>query len=261
MPPFVTIPRSYAEDYRERRITKPERQMLEWLRQLGNPYGIAVVDLESLAADCLSAGSKKNYANKLLLSLKRKRYIYYDERRGGRGSFQVHLDLWPLPRKRNERDSKVKRITAHAIVKRVVRTVGDCSTPAQSEADPELENKSQKLEQVKSEISARFKSRPASVPVRGSYTDTHKETYTNISRGFSREKFRPQSFEEEECVAIADSLGENTLENLIFLLQEHGINLLKKALTRSQQQVGFYDVKRRMAVFQESLRALLTEKS
>ena len=73
---FITIPRFIASDYRNGKISRNERQMLEWIRQLTNPYGIAFVDLQSLTADCFDRGVSVNYANKTLLSLKKKRYLH-----------------------------------------------------------------------------------------------------------------------------------------------------------------------------------------
>ena len=96
---YVILPRSIAKDYRDGRLTIAERNLYFWLRISGNPYGIAHVDMDNLAKESFNSSVDKSYINKLLLSLKSKRYVWYKERKGRRGSFELHMGDWILPSK------------------------------------------------------------------------------------------------------------------------------------------------------------------
>jgi hypothetical protein len=104
---FIIIPRSVLGDYQKGLITIVERNLLCWLRLNGNPYGIASINLEVLAKETFNRQVDKSYINRLLLSLKSKGYIWYLERKGRRGSFEVYLDNWPRP------DKSIQHLDGH----------------------------------------------------------------------------------------------------------------------------------------------------
>lgn len=268
---FITIPKEYASDYRERRITKPERQMLEWLRQLANPYGIAVVDLGSLANDCLSRGVDKNYANKVLLSLKRKRYIYYEERSGRRGSFEVHQDWWPLPNKGKTGLPAIRRITGLFGGKDTVRGDGATDTLDTSEVHTEVDEQKQRSDDVKDAIDALDNVFSIEPSFRGSYTDTDKEKENETNRplapfnknakkrNLSVDTFRPQSDEEEELRAIAIELDETDMAFLLGTKTKHGLVVINRVLDHCRSSGALTNAENKAALFNSILQRFVTE--
>lgn len=93
---FVLFERSLLRNFRDGEITRNEFITYCYIRLLCNPYGVALVSLENIKNDLLIGGSV-NYCNKILLSLKKKKYIHFDVRRGRRGSFNVLFGFWKLP--------------------------------------------------------------------------------------------------------------------------------------------------------------------
>jgi len=93
---FVAFPRKIKSDLLNGTLTRNEYLVYGYLRLSGNPYGVATTSLADIRADIFRNEIGTNYCNKILLSLKRKRYIYYKRRAGSRGSFEVELGDWIL---------------------------------------------------------------------------------------------------------------------------------------------------------------------
>src|SRR3989344_9289468 len=129
---FITVSRSILSDLRNGKLTKPEFDALLMLRMQGNPYGIAPVSHEGLAADLRI---NKNNATKLMLALKGKKYIHYDARPGRRGSFEVHLDEWPTPHKNSEGKMVIKRLENYILI----NSMGTASTTEQVTQQAEVQ--------------------------------------------------------------------------------------------------------------------------
>jgi len=271
---FITIPKEYASDYRNRLISKQEREMLVWLRMLASPYGIAVADLDSLANDCFSKGAGKNYANKILLSLKRKRYIYYEERSGRRGSFEIHLDHWPLPRKVKTDPLVVKRLDKLFGDGGVVRGDGDTDTLDTSEVHTEVDEQKQRSDDIKDAIDALGNTFSIKPSFRGSYTDTEKEKENETTRSepfkkgrnaenprkrgnLSVETFFPTSDEEERLLEIARNLGEPDMRFLLGSKEKHGMVMIERALKECNYSAGFEHAENKGAFFNSVLQKLV----
>ncbi|MBP6860147.1 MAG: hypothetical protein KBC38_01125 [Candidatus Pacebacteria bacterium] len=265
---FITIPRSYADDYRERRISKPERQMLEWLRQLGNPYSMAIVDLTSLAEDSLPQGATANYANKILLSLKCKKYIYYRPRAGCRGSFQVYLDWWPAIGKDNNGRPRPPRRITHYFEAEQVRGESTPETVTTAEAIPELESGSQRSKSLDGGLYALQKNHSITETFRAPNTDTYTKKKIDIraidspkrSRNLSVERFLPETSEEERCWEIAQELGETKMDFLIGSVHKYGIDVIEEALERFRASSAFEEVENPAAYFNSVLQNLVRER-
>lgn len=99
MKDFVIFPRQVIRDYRDGKLSPTEFFMYCYIRLLGNPYGVSSISLENLRSDVLRGKGSNNYVNKILLSLKGKKYIHFSPRTGRRGSFTVQLGNWKLPNK------------------------------------------------------------------------------------------------------------------------------------------------------------------
>jgi hypothetical protein len=91
---FTINPRQIFYDYNNGLITTAERTLLLWMRLQGTPYGFAHFNMKALAEDTFTKTVDPSYINRLLGSLRSKGYIYYKDRKGCRGSFQVHFDYW-----------------------------------------------------------------------------------------------------------------------------------------------------------------------
>lgn len=94
---WVVFPRKIASYYRDGTLNHSEWMIYCWLRLNANPYGIATATLSGISEDMFGSEKKKNNANKILLSLKNKRFIYYQTRRGSRGSFEIRFPDFILP--------------------------------------------------------------------------------------------------------------------------------------------------------------------
>lgn len=92
---FVFLPRYLKDMVFDKEITTQEFQVLSWIRLLADPYGIATTSFDDLVND-LDLPSK-NRANAIILGLKKKGLLDYQDRAGKKGSFKIYLDFWSLP--------------------------------------------------------------------------------------------------------------------------------------------------------------------
>lgn len=234
---FVVIPRKVASDYRNRLINRQERDVYVWLRMISNPYGIASVDLNGLAEDCFGRNVSVNFANKILLALKSKRYIYYEVRSGRRGSFEVHLGDWPLPRKDKSDKLRIKSLDSYFSPTPSVTGSISAREPVQSEVSTQRTPQGQRLEGLKSGLGALHSRFKFSETVRATYNDTENETYNYDSRSGrdSLKKpilvsaFVPNSWEEQKCHEIARELGEERMNFLLGTLHKYNLPLIERA--------------------------------
>jgi hypothetical protein len=142
---YTTNPRQIWWNWEEGLISTPERNLLYVLRAQGNPYGFCSVDMGILARDAFNTSVDKNYINKLLLSLRSKRYIWYKNRKGRRGSFQVHLDLWLL------KEGNLKTLDKH-FEQDAVRGTDAVETTTQTEVGTDNPQGSQRINEIRSQI-------------------------------------------------------------------------------------------------------------
>ena len=91
---FTINPRQIFYDYNNGLISTAERTLLLWMRLQGTPYGFAHFNMKALAEDAFTKTVDPSYINRLLGSLRNKGYLYYKDRKGCKGSFQVHFDYW-----------------------------------------------------------------------------------------------------------------------------------------------------------------------
>lgn len=95
---FVIITRKIKSDILDEKLTKDEFALLMWIRVSATPYGVAVINLQSLREDLFKNKASVNHINKLMLNLKKEQYLFYKYRSGCRGSFEVHLPEFILPK-------------------------------------------------------------------------------------------------------------------------------------------------------------------
>lgn len=262
---FVIVPRKVASDYRNGLLSRSELFIYLWLRINANPYGIASISFENIADDVLGSSKKKNNANRLLLSLKEKRFIYYEQRAGRRGSFEVHFGDWPLPRENKSDSLKVKNLDKYFTDESEFRDEDNIYSPAITEEVVELDGENQRFESVKDDISQLVNAFSINQSFRGSYTDTEteKETETNRSRSIKNkiplENFTPSTHEEEQCLAIARKLGEENMSFMLGSLKKHGWHLIEKAWNECKDSKALQDANNPGAFFNSVLQRLVTD--
>ena len=234
---FVIIPRKIKNDYYEGKISRPERNLLTWLRVIGNPYGIAEVSLEGLANDTYNNSADKNYINKTLLSLKRKRYIWYQDRAGRRGSFEVHLDDWPM------KNGEIKILDCY-FEQAVGRGESKDKTTAMAEAKPENVSCNQNLGREKSIANKQNCDKLSSQSTRGCDNDTEidKDNETKSpcldESDLSLAKFRVDSYEKKICKEIALATGDRDVAFCYGTYKKHGLDVLIDAFEEFKNSDG-----------------------
>lgn len=254
---YVVVPREIATAYRQRLINRPERDVYLWMRVNANPYGIAIMTLEGIAEDVLGSSKKKNYANRILLSLKSKRWVYYEQRSGQRGSFEVHFGDWILPTRDEAGKNRIKTLDPlfeNAAKRKEKLVLSDPHSEDYAEADLQF----QRLEKPNvpdKQANNRHVANNENSTFRGSYNDTEHEnetetnhTFASSKRDFSLEGFKPKSYEEETCLAIARELREPDMCFIIGSLKKHGFLVIEKAYLKLKKAVekGGIDNPRRL---------------
>lgn len=229
---YVVTPRYIASDYRNGKITIPERNLWLWLRVCGSPYGIATVSMETLAKESFNKPVDKNYINKILLSLKSKRYVWYSDRSGRRGSFEVHMGDWILPSKH------IKTLDKY-FEDDTVRGENLMKSYGNTEVEIEVADFSQNFE-VKNTIAPTSKSLESiRALVRGYDNDKEKDknndkdSLASLSlkkEDYSFNKFREETYEAMRCKQIALAVGDKDVAYCIGIYRKYGMDVLEKAL-------------------------------
>lgn len=226
---YVILPRSVARDYRNGLLTIAERNLYFWLRISGNPHGIAHVDMDNLAKESFNNSVDKSYINKLLLSLKSKKYVWYKERKGRRGSFELHMGDWILPNK------KIKNLEQYFIQKSVLSRTRSESVE-QTDVGTNLDADSQRLEPEKRVMSKEERFKSIRETIRGCDTDKDIDNEKDIKSlqksvdDYNVDKFVPRNNEEEICLEIAKEIGDESVGYCLGIYKKHGLDLLERAI-------------------------------
>lgn len=231
---FVPFPRKILSALRNGEISKNEYLIYGYVRLSGNPYGVAATSLENIRNDIFLGKVSINYCNQLLLSLKSKRYIYYPDRSGHRGSFEVHLGDWILPTK------GIKTLDVF-FVDGGVRGLPVIQSVDESLDGQSLPSNNQRIDLDLGDILKDFSWPDDNNRVRAPYNDTDTENETDNNReDFSLKKrkkweliplssFTPNSHEESRCQEIGRELGDEHINGMLALLKEHGLERLETA--------------------------------
>lgn len=228
---FVIFPRKILQDLRNGELTPNECWVYCYIRLSGNPYGVTAINLRNIADDAFNGNVSTNYCNKLLLSLKQKRYVYYSERRGRRGSFEIQLGDWMLPNK------TVKSIE-HYFEQAGDRGGNTTESPIHSEVRPNLTPPSQTFEGLDLDFLNTFSPNETSGIVRTPYNDKEidKDKYvyrskTPFEKGglILTEGYEANSADEFRCWEIAKDVGEKHMNFTLAALRNHGLSILEKA--------------------------------
>lgn len=220
---FVRIYRDLIDDYHLRkRLTLDEFFILIWLSFRANPYnGIFNTSYAAISAE-LSGRYTVNKINKICLSLKKKRYVYFQSQQGCRSSFGIEIDKFPLPNKRFREIYKDD-------TQRKSRSSDRSIDSPDSEAEPELRSTTQKSGMCNHSYNTRSVMNPDTANCRSANKDkeNNKEKLANRrKRNFEIIEFQSQSADEDVCKEIATELEETNLEILITTLEDFGIECI-----------------------------------
>lgn len=258
---FVIFPRKIAFDLREGLITRDEFLIYAWLRLTANPYGKSVTSLSNLSDDLFGSGKTENYMNKLLLSLKSKRFIYYKKRSGRRGTFEVLLADFLTPTKAITNLDKY-------FEKDGVRGLGTGIGASESEVEQSLESPSQRLETINDDIWSTVSALSLNHKARGFNNDTDNDKNKEKNRrevvSFKREKnikteeFKPNSFEEQLCLRVALDLGEKKMNFILSILDRYGSPVIEKSWKTYELEVT-HSIDNKPAFFNTIVQRILRE--
>ena len=227
---FVPFPRKDLTDFRDGVITPNEYDFYMRLRHSANPYGITSINTGGLVAEFHDRKWSDNYITKLLLSLKKKSFIYYDSRAGRRGSFNIKFRDFYLP---SGIISTLDHVGKHGSVRG--EEAGQVST--QSEAEQTIPLVSKNSKEVKDSISALVQ-QFTSNKCRGSNNDTETDKEKEINRSNERRimkdilvmQFTPTSYEEQYCWEIAREIGEEKMDFLLGTYFKYGLSVIEEAV-------------------------------
>lgn len=232
LPSFITFPRSIVSDFRDGKLSRTEFIAYVWIRLNANPYAIAIVSLESVREDIfpkLKRASGKNFINKILLSLRTKNYIHFNDRRGQRGSFEVRFGDWKLP---NGAISTLDKATQLPITK-----VEERESKSKEEVKNNLSSPSQKFIEVRKEIAGRSFSFPGISQVRSPHNEHEhqnehykNDTLENASKGTLVSQFIPKTYEDERIKTFATELNEKYINPFQALYRQYGLPALEDAV-------------------------------
>ena len=146
---WVPFPRDILTSYKNGDLSRDEFFVYCYLRIQGNPYGICSTHLEAIRSDVFrKEGRKKtpskNYINKILLSLKSKRFLFYYDRTGRSGSFDVYFSGFRLS---NEKFTDIKHLFEEEYSNRKVYLLGGTNSEANTEVEEAIQ-RSDTLENI-----------------------------------------------------------------------------------------------------------------
>lgn len=232
---WVAFKRDIASMLRNREINRNEYVLYLHLRLNCNPYGICSTNINAIKSDIFS-NVTINYINKLLLSLKDKRLVWFARRQGSRSSFEVHFGDFILP------DKKIRTLDKY-FGNNLVRTNNISEEEEGSELDTEEIDFSQMFGDKKKDLTKGFSMDSATNQVRGDNndTDTHIDNdkiANQVRESESPNKFFPKSFQEERCKDFAIQLEEKDMRFILSAYRKHGLNFVERAYNQTMESKG-----------------------
>lgn len=232
LPPFVAVPRYIKEHLHGRKLTRSEFWLLLWIRLSANKFGVATVSIAGLRGDVfpyLKGRAGENTTTKHLTLLKRKKYIYYHGRQGSRGSFEVHMNDWPLGK------GKIK--TLDGLFNNTGKIKELATTEVQAEVSQNFEPQIQKLDEAKRQLAQGFSANKSPAPFRTPNTDTNTQTDTNTNNTLVKKSFQfvrvadfqPNNNDEQRCKEIAVAVNDEFINVWLKIMRQHGLPVLERA--------------------------------
>ena len=243
---YVKLPRSIKTALVDGYLSFEEYSVIVWLWINANPrMGKAHVSYAGLSKDFKEKYSK-NHINRLMLNLKRKKWIWFPGQQGRRSSFHVDIANYPLSNGGFvDLETRSKQKSG--------RSENDTDTQLLAEAPTEVSDVRQKLESDKNALVDRFSFGSEIPPGRSPKNDNENENKNNRSnRGRPVREFNPKSYEEQKCWEIAQSLGEKDMTFILSALKKYGLARIEEAY-RSVMEQPSDKIRRRGAYFNKLL--------
>ena len=242
---WVPLMRKIASDKRGGKLSTPEYRLYTWMLNNSNPQGISVVNLEALNMDVFDNTVEINSVNKWLISLKKKRYIYYEKRSGRRGSFEVKFG-----------NIMIKRGWVTSLDE-YFATDGNLDRTPAAEHTQSLVIEEQRLNSKKTVINYTQDKDLQSLRSRGLKKHTDNEKYKDRYRGekISINSYQPNSHETWRCREIAKEVGEKDMTYILSVNKKHGIDLLERAFV-DFKSVDSSAIKNKPAYFNKIIQGL-----
>ena len=224
--PYTTTPRSITDDVRSGKLSPSEWRVYQWLRCNADPFGKVSTSLMSVRNDIFDT-VHVNHINNLLLSLKKKRYLYYKERRGRRGSFNVYFGDWLTT------DRKIIQIDKYF----VKLDGGETMSNTDEEQEPKQTTPSlnQRFLEQKEALIKGFSNKSPRTENGSPYNDTYREREnesTLAKNDFKKirvSEYTANSYEENVCRELAIEVGEEFMNPLLSVLRKHGLGVIERA--------------------------------
>lgn len=239
--PFIPFPRYLIEHLRNRLITYRELELYVWMRLHTNMFGIAAISTYEIL-DNLPHFKSVDYITKRLRSLRKKKYIYYEDRQGCRGSFEVYFGNWLL------KGGVVKQLDKFFDIKEV-RSENAQKEKGESEVAPISDTQSPKSDNPKIATNTNDYRYETGVVVRSNKNDKeieNKEQRNNVvddcvpnnkkinESKILTSKFVPQNDAEARCREIALEIGDQYINFILSKLHHEycGIEVIEEAYKR-----------------------------
>mgnify|MGYP000861921424 CR=1 FL=1 len=243
---YVKLPRSIKTALVDGHLRFEEYALLVWLWLNANPrMGQAHVSYAGLSKDFKEKYSK-NMINRLMLNLKRKKWVWFAVQQGRRSSFHVDISNYPLSNG-GFVDLETRRQQKSG------RSESDTTEQTVAEAPAEVSEIRQKLESEKNALADRFSFTSENQNGRSSNNDNENENKNNRSTGRRPVKgFTPKSYEEQRCWEIAQELGEKDMTFILSALKKYGLTRIEEAY-RSVRDQPEHKIRKRGAYFNSLL--------
>lgn len=161
---WINFNRNILSKYWNKEINRNEYFLYLHLRNCCDPYGKCKTSINDIRSEVFGNKVGKNYVNKILLSLKSKKLIWFKGRQGVRGSFEVHFGDFIVP------GGKIKTLDKY-FSDTYVRSNSSSLEPEESEATPEAKAFSQKFQEDKKGLIEKFSMDTFRDKVRGNHND------------------------------------------------------------------------------------------
>jgi hypothetical protein len=216
---FVILPRSIRDDYLTGKITQNELNVLIWIWFNTNPYnGFHILNYPGLQQDLRNSISYVN-ARKIISSLRVKHYIYFVDHKGRKGSFPVYPIGFLLSNEEIQTEDYIKNRPS-------ITTQPQCKEPVNDKPENSFDTPNHNFEEQRMGLirhaSMDSRDRQITTPNNDNETKTYKKTINDIK------KFSPNSYEEERCLQIAKSLGEQDMAFILSCLKKYGLREIER---------------------------------
>lgn len=235
---YTTTPRYIVEDYLDKKLTRSEFILCLWLRSTADINGYTTTSVTAIRDD-MFPGVEVNTVQKLLLSLRKKKYVYFPNHQGRRGSIRIESDDWLMK-------TKGTKSIAHRFSQNNVTTDALSIPEPIAELEQTLGGQNQKLIEQKRELSSRF----SGLDRFDQFTSHHNEhnnenekgknTVGSTFKGTLTKDFTPMNAEERRCKDIALALGDEYINSILNVLRKNkrGMWALEKAWEVYEENVS-----------------------